>query len=88
MAAGTLAPRTEPLRTLAFPFLEDLYTALRQHVQAGQVVAALSVVIRSGSGTTGSVVPAVVGSGLGISRRLGWSPGVRVQEGAPALLAH
>lgn len=30
---GTLAPRTESLRTLARPFLEDLYTALRQHVQ-------------------------------------------------------
>ncbi|MBO0808433.1 MAG: IclR family transcriptional regulator [Actinobacteria bacterium] len=190
---GMLAPRTEPLRALAFPFLEDLYTALHQHVQlavleknqaliverlsapgavslvsrvggylplhssavgkvllahaggdvfdtvvarglsrltprtitgparlraelaecrrtgtatvagettegvdsvatrimdaAGQVVAALSVVIRSGSVTTATVVPAVVASGLGISRRLGWSPGARVQEGAAALLA-
>ncbi|MDR0342761.1 MAG: IclR family transcriptional regulator [Nocardiopsaceae bacterium] len=187
---GTLAPRTEPLRTLAFPFLEDLYTALHQHVQlavlegphaliverlsapgavtlvsgvggylplyssavgkvllahagsglfdavvtrglsrltpqtitdparlrselaecrrtgmatvagettdgvdsvatrivaaAGQVVAALSVVIRAGSVPTGTVVPAVIASGLGISRQLGWSPGVRLQEGAPA----
>jgi DNA-binding IclR family transcriptional regulator len=30
---GTLAPLTEPLRALAQPFLEDLYTALHQHVQ-------------------------------------------------------
>lgn len=30
---GTLAPFTEPLRKLAQPFMEDLYTALRQHVQ-------------------------------------------------------
>ncbi|TVZ06572.1 IclR family transcriptional regulator [Trebonia kvetii] len=30
---GTLAPLTEPLRTVALPFMEDLYTALHQHVQ-------------------------------------------------------
>jgi len=30
---GTLAPLTEPLRTVAQPFLEDLYMALHQHVQ-------------------------------------------------------
>lgn len=30
---GTLAPLSIPLRTVALPFLEDLYTALQQHVQ-------------------------------------------------------
>ncbi|GGH48349.1 IclR family transcriptional regulator [Microbacterium album] len=30
---GTLAPHTESLRTLAQPFMEDLYAALKQHVQ-------------------------------------------------------
>lgn len=30
---GTLAPHTEPLRTLAKPVLEDLYASLHQHVQ-------------------------------------------------------
>ncbi len=30
---GTLAPSTEPLRRIAAPFIEDLYSALRQHVQ-------------------------------------------------------
>ncbi|WP_204358937.1 IclR family transcriptional regulator [Streptosporangium sp. 'caverna'] len=30
---GTLAPRTESLRTFAQPFMEDLYSALHQHVQ-------------------------------------------------------
>jgi DNA-binding IclR family transcriptional regulator len=30
---GTLAPMTEPLRMAAKPFMEDLYTALQQHVQ-------------------------------------------------------
>jgi DNA-binding IclR family transcriptional regulator len=30
---ATLAPRTESLRSLAQPFMEDLFAALRQHVQ-------------------------------------------------------
>ncbi|MEX0427691.1 IclR family transcriptional regulator [Nocardioides sp. DS6] len=180
---GTLAPFTEPLRTLAQPFIEDLYTALRQHVQLavlegdeaviierfsapkavglisqvggrlplhcsavgkvllghagtelidavlgrdlraftpqtitdpdrlraeladvrssgtavvrgelttgansyatrifnaeGAVVAALSVVVRSGSVKEHAVLPAVVTSGLNISRMLGWRPAQR-----------
>lgn len=184
---GTLAPLTESLRTLAQPFMEDLYTALRQHVQLavlegqqavvierlsapeavglvsqvggrlplhcsgvgkvllshagvdliesvlggrlrrytpktvvdpdllrqqiattrrtgtatvrgeltenadsvatrivggdGRVVAAMSVVVRSGSVTHQAVLPSVVASGLGISRRLGWRPGTRLREG-------
>lgn len=184
---GTLAPRTESLRSLAQPFMEDLYSALRQHVQlavlegreaviverlsaptameivsrvggrlplhcsgvgkillshggaelvdsvlsgplsrptvrtevdpaalrselaqcrrtgtatvreeltvgadsvatrildgAGQVVAALSVVVRSGSVRERAVLPSLVTSGLGISRALGWRPGVRVAAG-------
>lgn len=183
---GTLAPLTESLRTLAQPFLEDLYFALRQHVQLavldgaegvvierlsapsavgltsrvggrlplhcsgvgkvllshagprlvedvlgselrrytartitdpralrreladcwrtgtalvhgeltagadsiagrimdgnGRVVAALSVVVRSGSIQPHAILPSVITSGLGISRRLGWRPGVRVKE--------
>ena len=182
---GTLAPLTEPLRTMALPFMEDLYTALRQHVQLavlegyeavvverlstpdavglvsqvggglplhcsavgkvllahgdgtlfdavvergldrftpqtiteperlrgeladcrrtgiaivrgeltagadsvatrimdaeGRVVAALSVVVRTGSVLLTAVVPSVVTSGLGISRRLGWAPDVGVR---------
>jgi DNA-binding IclR family transcriptional regulator len=185
---GTLAPLTEPLRTVALPFMEDLYTALHQHVQLaildgheavivermstpaavglvsgvggglplhcsavgkvllahsearlfdalvehgldrytpqtitdpaqlraeladcrrtgtaivreemtpdadsvatriidaeGRVVAALSVVVRSGSVSLTAAVPSVVTSGLGISRRLGWAPNVRVRDGA------
>jgi DNA-binding IclR family transcriptional regulator len=184
---GTLAPLTESLRTLAQPFMEDLYTALRQHVQLavlegqqavvierlsapkavglvsqvggglplhcsgvgkvllshggadliesvlgghlhrhtpgtvvdpdllrqqiatirqtgtatvrgeltenadsvatrivdgdGRVVAALSVVVRSGSATHQAMLPSVVASGLGISRQLGWRPGTRLREG-------
>jgi DNA-binding IclR family transcriptional regulator len=182
---GTLAPLTEPLRTVALPFMEDLYTALQQHVQLavlegreavivermsrpdavglvsgvggglplhcsavgkvllahdaglfdalverafdrfttrtivdpvqlrrelgdcrrtgtaivreeltagadsvatrimdgeGRVVAALSVVVRSGSVSPTAAVPSVVTSGLGISRRLGWTPTVGVRD--------
>lgn len=182
---GTLAPFTEPLRSLAQPFMEDLYTALRQHVQLavldgdeaviierlsapkavglvsqvggrlplhcsavgkvllahapadlidavlqrglkgytpdtvtdparlraelascrssgtaavrgelsegahsyatrilngdGRVVAALSVVVRSGSVKEHAVLPAVVTSGLNISRMLGWQPATRLR---------
>jgi DNA-binding IclR family transcriptional regulator len=186
---GTLAPLTEPLRTVALPFMEDLYTALQQHVQLavleereavvverlsapdavgllsqvggalplhssavgkvllahgdaelfdalvrcgldrftphtitdparlrrelgdcrrtgtaivreeltpgaesvatrimdaeGRVVAALSVVVRSGSLPLRSVIPSVVASGLGISRRLGWTPNGGVRTWTP-----
>lgn len=184
---GTLAPLTESLRTLALPYMEDLYTALRQHVQLavlkgpeaviverlsapeavglasqvggrlplhcsgvgkvllshaapqvldglvadglrrytahtvtdpaalaneiaacrktgtatvrgelteeadsvatrivdgkGRVVAALSVVVRSGTVKHHAVLPSVVTSGLAISRQLGWRPGVRIRTG-------
>ncbi len=47
----------------------------------GRVVAALSVVVRSGSVSMTAAVPAVVTSGLGISRGLGWTPTVRVRAG-------
>lgn len=39
----------------------------------GRVVAALSVVVRSGSVSLSAILPSVVTSGLGISRRLGWT---------------
>jgi DNA-binding IclR family transcriptional regulator len=187
---GTLAPLTEPLRAVAQPFMEDLYTALHQHVQLavlegreaviverlsepgaiglvsqvggrlplhssavgkvllahgdgtlfgavteceltqftphtitdparlhrelsdcrrtgiatvreemsphadsvaarimdaeGRVVAALSVVVRSGSVALRTVIPSVVASGLGISRRLGWTPDIGVRGLAPS----
>jgi DNA-binding IclR family transcriptional regulator len=189
---GTLAPFTEPLRTVVLPFMEDLYTALNQHVQLavlegyeavvterlskpgavglvsqvggrlplhssgvgkvllahggaelldalvdrgldrftpatitdptllrrelaecrrtgiaivreettacadsvatrivnaeGRVVAALSVVVRSGSVQLRTVIPSVVASGLGISRRLGWDPRLGVREASTARL--
>lgn len=33
VAAGHVAPLSLPLRTVALPFMDDLHTALRQHVQ-------------------------------------------------------
>jgi DNA-binding IclR family transcriptional regulator len=187
---GTLAPLTEPLRTVAQPFMEDLYTALHQHVQLavlegreaviverlsepraiglvsqvggrlplhssavgkvllahgesmlfsslaergftqftshtiidparlrrelsdcrrtgiatvreemtpradsvatrimdadGCVVAALSVVVGSGSVALQTVIPSIVACGLGISRRLGWIPEAGVRAQAPS----
>jgi DNA-binding IclR family transcriptional regulator len=190
---GTLAPMTEPLRMVAQPFMEDLYTALRQHVQLavldgreaviverlsnpgaiglvsqvggrlplhgsavgkvllahsgsalldtlaerglsrftphtvtdhallrrelakcrqtgtamvreeltpraesvaarimdaeGYVVAALSVVVQSGSVALQALTPSVVTCGLGISRRLGWIPDVGVRRQVPVQAA-
>jgi len=186
---GTLAPLTEPLRMVAQPFMEDLYTALRQHVQLavldgceaviverlskpgaiglvsqvggrlplhgsaagkvllahsgsalfdtlaerglsrftprtitdpallrrelahcrrtgtatvreeltrhaesaavrimdaqGYVIAALSVVVQSGSVALPAVIPSLVTCGLGISRRLGWTPDIGVRGQTP-----
>lgn len=46
----------------------------------GRVVAALSVVLRTGSVKHQAALPSVVASGLGISRMLGWRPGTRIHE--------
>lgn len=46
----------------------------------GDVVAALSVVIKAGSVDLRMVTPSLIASGLGISRRLGWSPPVGVRR--------
>ncbi len=42
---GTLAPLTEPLRSTARPFMEDLYTALHQHVQLAVLEGDEAVII-------------------------------------------
>ncbi|KFG01880.1 hypothetical protein IQ62_05365 [Streptomyces scabiei] len=42
---GTLARLTESLRTLAQPFLEDLYTALHHHVQLAVLGGQEAVII-------------------------------------------
>ena len=45
----------------------------------GEVIAALSVVVRTGAIDLRSVTPSVIAAGLGISRRLGWAPHVGVR---------
>lgn len=45
----------------------------------GEVVAALSVVVKTGSVSLHSATPSVIACGLGISRRLGWIPSVGVR---------
>ncbi|WP_221934795.1 IclR family transcriptional regulator [Georgenia yuyongxinii] len=45
----------------------------------GTVVAALSVVVRAGTVDLRALTPSVIASGLGISRRLGWTPRVGVR---------
>jgi len=47
----------------------------------GRVVAAMSVVVRAGSVELNAAVPSLIASGLGLSRRLGWRPGVAVRGG-------
>jgi DNA-binding IclR family transcriptional regulator len=46
----------------------------------GHVVAALSVVVRTGSTDLRAITPSLITSGLGISRRLGWTPAVGVHR--------
>jgi hypothetical protein len=45
----------------------------------GRVVAALSVVVRTGSVELRKATPWLLASGLGLSRRLGWTPQVGVR---------
>ncbi|WP_246096379.1 IclR family transcriptional regulator domain-containing protein [Streptomyces botrytidirepellens] len=45
----------------------------------GEVVAALSVVVSAGSVDLRTVRPAVIASGLAVSRRLGWRPSAGVR---------
>ncbi|GAA4228375.1 IclR family transcriptional regulator [Actinomadura meridiana] len=46
----------------------------------GRVVAALSVVVRSGSVHHQAALPSLITAGLGVSRMLGWRPGIRIRD--------
>jgi DNA-binding IclR family transcriptional regulator len=50
----------------------------------GVVVAALSVVVSAGSIKLQAALPTLVASGLGISRALGWKPGIAIRTGPSA----
>ena len=57
-------------------------TATRIMNADGEVVAALSVVVSSGSVDLRTLRPAVIAAGLGVSRGLGWQPTAGVRNGA------
>ncbi|GCB43861.1 IclR family transcriptional regulator [Streptomyces sp. NL15-2K] len=46
----------------------------------GKVVAALSVVVAAGSVDLRTIRPAIIASGLAVSRRLGWHPSAGVEQ--------
>jgi DNA-binding IclR family transcriptional regulator len=61
---GTLAPRAEMLRSAAQPFVEDLYTALRQHVQLAVLQGDRAVIIERLSAVNAVVLASQVGGHL------------------------
>jgi DNA-binding IclR family transcriptional regulator len=61
---GTLAPRAETLRNAAQPFVEDLYTALRQHVQLAVLQGDQAVIIERLSAVNAVVLRSQVGGHL------------------------
>jgi DNA-binding IclR family transcriptional regulator len=63
---------TATVREEMSPHAESVATRIMD--AEGNVVAAMSVVVRSGTVALQTVIPPVVASGLGISRRLGWTP--------------
>ncbi|MFJ9243918.1 IclR family transcriptional regulator [Streptomyces sp. NPDC101776] len=58
---GTLAPRAETLRSAAQPFVEDLYTALRQHVQLAVLQGDQAVIIERLSAVSAVALTSQVG---------------------------
>lgn len=61
---GTLAPRAETLRSAAQPFLEDLYTALHQHVQLAVLQDRHAVIIERLSAVNAVALTSQVGGQL------------------------
>ncbi|MET9793800.1 IclR family transcriptional regulator [Streptomyces canus] len=59
---GTLAPLSVPLRTAALPFMDDLHTALRQHVQLAVLDGSEAVLVeRLSAGNAVDVVSRIGG---------------------------
>ncbi|WP_039940320.1 IclR family transcriptional regulator [Streptomyces himastatinicus] len=59
---GTLAPLSVPLRTIALPFMDDLHTALRQHVQLAVLEGTEAVLVeRLSAGNAVDVVSKIGG---------------------------
>ena len=59
---GTLAPLSVPLRTVALPYMDDLHTALRQHVQLAVLEGAQALLVeRLSAGNAVDVVSRIGG---------------------------
>lgn len=78
MRSGTLAPLSVPLRTAALPFMDDLHTALRQHVQLAVREGAEAVLIERLS----------AGNAVDVVSRLGGRLPLHSTGVGKALLAH
>jgi DNA-binding IclR family transcriptional regulator len=61
---GTLAPRSLPLRGVAFPFMEDLHEALRQHVQLAVLDGLEAVIVERMSSSAALGLVSQVGGRL------------------------
>jgi DNA-binding IclR family transcriptional regulator len=61
---GTLAPRSLPLRSVAFPFMEDLHEALRQHVQLAVLDGMEAVIVERMSSSAALGLVSQVGGRL------------------------
>ncbi|WP_330293096.1 IclR family transcriptional regulator [Streptomyces sp. NBC_00576] len=75
---GTLAPLSVPLRTVALPFMDDLHTALRQHVQLAVLEGTEAVLVERLS----------AGNAVDVASRLGGRLPLHSSGVGKVLLAH
>ncbi|WP_405622387.1 IclR family transcriptional regulator [Streptomyces sp. NBC_00076] len=75
---GTLAPLSLPLRTVALPFMDDLHTALRQHVQLAVLEGTEAVLVERLS----------AGSAVDVMSRIGGRLPLHCSGVGKVLLAH
>ena len=82
--ASSLRRELAACRNTGIAFVREELTAGADSVATrivdgdGRVIAAMSVVVRAGSVDLQGLIPTLVASGLGISRTLGWNPGVAI----------
>lgn len=75
---GTLAPLSVPLRTVALPFMDDLHTALHQHVQLAVLEGTEAVLVERLS----------AGHAVGVMSRIGGRLPLHSSGVGKVLLAH
>jgi DNA-binding IclR family transcriptional regulator len=75
---GTLAPLSVPLRTVAFPFMDDLHIAVRQHIQLAVREGTEAVLVERLS----------AGRAIGVGSRIGGRLPLHSSGVGKVLLAH